>query len=389
MPKAKKVFVLNFSGNNISYLQPRDYFKHTSYLDLSNSQLLNITDNAWLQLSNVDQIYLHNNLLTTIPSVANISNFKFTVLSLHNNPLSCSCDQAWLKTYMNSVYDRLHNPLAILCHSPPRLKGRGIFTINDAEFCRDPIVSSVDNNTQIVSTISIISVITAVVFVAVFILIRVFRVKVFSTLGYHLFDRDECEGEEMDYDVFLAFAHEDTVQAKKLLAVLELNSCKVCFHQRDFPPGETIMNNIIESIYKSKRVLCLISLNFLLSQYCMEEFDIALCNSIQLKRRRVIAIMSGQFHFPENDEECLNGTEEQMEERILLSGQQFSDQSASSRERFLSLKNFISRHTYVDCESEDWKEQLLYGMPVKRCYGTYNYCTLITVSNLLDPLHFT
>jgi len=128
------------------------------------------------------------------------------------------------------------------------------------------------------------------------------------------------------------------------------------------------MNNIIESIYKSKRVLCLISLNFLISKYCMEEFDIALCNSIHLKRSRVIAIMSSQFHFPENNEEHLSRTEKQTE---LLLEHQFSDRSASSRERFLSLENFISRHTYIDCDSGDWKQQLLYAMPAKRCYGMY------------------
>jgi len=66
-----------------------------------------------------------------------------------------------------------------------------------------------DNNTLIVSTISIISVTIAVAFVAMFILIRVFRVKVHSTFGVYFFDRDECDGIQMDYDVFLAFAHED------------------------------------------------------------------------------------------------------------------------------------------------------------------------------------
>jgi len=381
MPETQKVFVLDFSGNNISHLQPRDYFRHTAYLDLSNSQLINIADDAWLQLINVDKIYLHDNLLTTIPSVENISNFQFSVLSLYNNPLSCSCNQAWLKMSLNSVYDRLQIPSAILCHSPPRLKGRAIFTIKDEEFCNEP------TDTQIVNTISIISAVIAVVlFIAVFVIFRTFRVKVFSTLGVHFFDRDECEGEEMDYDVFLAFAHEDTVQARELLTFLQFNSCKVCFHQRDFKAGESIIDNIIQSIYKSKRVLCLISVDFLRSGYCIEEFDVALSRSIQLRRRRVIAIMSGQFHFPAKAEECLSETE-QTEEGIVLLDNASSNRSASSRERFRSLESFLSRHTYIDCESGDWKQQLLYAMPVKRSYGMLP--KLLTSTYLLGPLHFT
>jgi len=63
-------------------------------------------------------------------------------------------------------------------------------------------------------------------------------------LGVHSFDRDKCEGEEMNYDVFLAFAHDNKFKARQLLAFLEKNSYKVCFHQRDFIPGQLVLDNI-------------------------------------------------------------------------------------------------------------------------------------------------
>jgi len=79
MPNTRMSYKLCFANNNISHLRPREFFLNTLFLDLSDSKLQNISNDAWLQLQNVDKIYLYNNLLTNIPTVANISNFKFSV----------------------------------------------------------------------------------------------------------------------------------------------------------------------------------------------------------------------------------------------------------------------------------------------------------------------
>jgi len=46
-------------------------------------------------------------------------------------------------------------------------------------------------------------------------------------------------------------------------------------------------------------VLCLISEKFLASDYCMEEFNIALTRSKKIKRQRIVIMMLSQFTFPE------------------------------------------------------------------------------------------
>ena len=81
---------------------------------------------------------------------------------------------------------------------------------------------------------------------------------------FHPFDRDECAGEDMDYDVFLCCSSEDyRPDAYSLVDMLEANGYKVCFHERDFQPGDTIDNNMSRAIERSKRTVCLMTIHFI------------------------------------------------------------------------------------------------------------------------------
>jgi len=375
--RAKKQYELDFSGNNISALQTRNFFRDAIHLDLSHSRLKIISADAWSELESVDKIYLNDNLLTTIPFVVNLSNFSFTTLSLYNNPLSCACDHLWFKSMLLTVIDRLEHPNAMNCDSPKRLKGRIIFNVDDANFCNDTetspeeIISKETNLNAVIIPIAVGFALAALI-LASLLISRNFRFKFYTKFGVHPFDLDECDAEEIDYDVFISYAHEDSIQAREILTYLEQNYCHVCFHQRDFIIGETIINNILDAVSKSKRVLCLISENFLASSWCMEEFHVALTHSVKLKRQRIIAILISQFKFPNtSDEECSSDNEHLAQEDNPGSfSSSFSSSSSSSSfhcdKRFLSLKNFTDRHTYIVLGSPDWKQRLLYAMPVQR-----------------------
>ena len=49
----------------------------------------------------------------------------------------------------------------------------------------------------------------------------------------------------------------------RILELLESNGYRVCYHERDFLAGAPIMDNMIQSIKRSKRTVCLLSTNFL------------------------------------------------------------------------------------------------------------------------------
>jgi len=90
------------------------------------------------------------------------------------------------------------------------------------------------------------------------------REKCYKKWKFHPFDRDECVGEDMDYDVFLCCSSEDEdPHALRIVDLMESNGYRVCYHERDFLPGSLITDNMIQSVERSKRTVCLISDNFL------------------------------------------------------------------------------------------------------------------------------
>jgi len=131
-------FDLRFSGSNLKYLESRDYFVDTYRLDVSNSQIETVTDEAWRLLQRTDQVDLSGNLLSTLPRLLQVENITFRWIALHGNPLSCECDQRWLADWLKSLGGSLHQPDSVVCHSPSWLAQRSILSLNSDDYCRNP-----------------------------------------------------------------------------------------------------------------------------------------------------------------------------------------------------------------------------------------------------------
>jgi len=70
-------FDLRFTGSDLKYLESRDYFADTYRLDVSNSQIETVTDEAWRLLQRTDQVDLSGNLLSTLPRLLQTENITF------------------------------------------------------------------------------------------------------------------------------------------------------------------------------------------------------------------------------------------------------------------------------------------------------------------------
>ncbi|KAK3094129.1 hypothetical protein FSP39_024480 [Pinctada imbricata] len=83
--------------------------------------------------------------------------------------------------------------------------------------------------------------------------------------------------EDFTYDAFVIYPEEDSdfVHDKLLPKLENENNLRVCIHPRDFQPGKSIIENIVESIANSKRVFAVISQNFNQSKWCNFELLIA------------------------------------------------------------------------------------------------------------------
>ncbi|XP_067847862.1 toll-like receptor 2 [Heptranchias perlo] len=78
------------------------------------------------------------------------------------------------------------------------------------------------------------------------------------------------------YDAFVSYSEMDSEWVETFL-VRELESAHppltLCLHKRDFIPGKWIIDNIIESIEKSRKTLFVLSQHFVQSEWCKYELD--------------------------------------------------------------------------------------------------------------------
>ena len=87
------------------------------------------------------------------------------------------------------------------------------------------------------------------------------------------------DGNHYTYSAFISCDHRDCKYfiIRRLLPVLETEETrlKFCIAQRNFLVGGTILDNIMRSMRRSRKVICVISPYFLQSKWCKEELLIA------------------------------------------------------------------------------------------------------------------
>ncbi len=82
---------------------------------------------------------------------------------------------------------------------------------------------------------------------------------------------------EFKYHAFIIYSQEDShwVTGKLLPFLEEKNRLKCCIHYRDFTPGKPFQECMAESVYNSHKIIAVLSGNFLKSNYCSYELNIA------------------------------------------------------------------------------------------------------------------
>ncbi len=336
-------FNLNLQHNNITSVEPREYYRHVNKTDLSYNRISDVSIQALEQLRNIQKLYLHNNKLKTMPQEVQQLSFPFLQsLSLHDNPWNCFCDNdLWFKHWLQNHSSVLLTPAAINCAQPSYLEGRSLLEVSDHDFCHDPAQEA--RTVSIAISVSIIGVLLLVVIIPVLIL-YCNRKTVYQKYKWHLFDWDECEGEKKQYDIFLSSAEEDRAWVEVLLQQLECHGFRVLYHRRDFRPGMPITENIGKAIDASKRTLCVLTPNFVKSHMCMWEFSTALNIDLQEKRHRLI---------------------------ILYKEMVTHDNLGTS------MRDYLRNFTYIEPDSEHFTINLMYSLPVRK-FGSSALTTFLT-----------
>ncbi|XP_066577219.1 toll-like receptor 12 [Amia ocellicauda] len=101
-------------------------------------------------------------------------------------------------------------------------------------------------------------------------------------------------GRRYQFDAFVSYCGKDEDWVlEELLPNLEQRGppfLRLCLHSRDFQPGKDVVDNITDSIYSSRRTLCVVSRHSLQSGWCSLEMRLATYR-LQVERRDVLMLL--------------------------------------------------------------------------------------------------
>lgn len=92
------------------------------------------------------------------------------------------------------------------------------------------------------------------------------------------------------HHVFISYSSTDDRWTHSIINQLELHRLQVCYHERDFIPGRTVLENMSECIQESQKVLLVLSQEFVRSRWCLLEANMSLFRDC-LERKPIIPVL--------------------------------------------------------------------------------------------------
>uniref|UniRef100_A0AAY5ELG9 TIR domain-containing protein n=1 Tax=Electrophorus electricus TaxID=8005 RepID=A0AAY5ELG9_ELEEL len=269
-----------------------------SYLDLSYCNLDQLDMDFFNKAINLKELHLSNNKIKFIPSGWKSYNLKslsldgnsFGIISMSyfkemptleqlragNNPYHCTCELHVFiqETTVQGKVNITDWPEDYKCYHPENLLNTMISHYFPGHVACD------------IRLIVIISVVTTASIVLFVMLMCYFlNVPWYAKATYQIIRakyRAHKEGGrlsvEYSFHAFISYSHSDAEWVRdQLLSYLE--NCqppyRICIHERDFTPGKWIIDNIIQNIENSCKVIFVLSHHFVNSEWCNYELYFA------------------------------------------------------------------------------------------------------------------
>ncbi|CAI9719067.1 toll-like receptor 13 [Octopus vulgaris] len=215
------------------------------------------------------------NVNKTLFSPLLFSNKKLK-FDLSHNPFVCDCNILWFRDWMKRNPRRILDHRRYLCNGPGALRHTHLEKYSVSwEYCEnrgDP------------STIAVTGVAVAVlsiIFVILAILSYTKRWSIRLCIYQSLIRKRKYKALVNDgrykYDAFVCYCSADAnwVLNKLLPIIEEENHFNLCLHDRDFLVGNDIVDNIVDSMQQSRKVVLVLSNDFAQSSWCQFEASIA------------------------------------------------------------------------------------------------------------------
>ncbi|XP_056142988.1 toll-like receptor 18 [Lampris incognitus] len=268
-------------------------------LDLSYCSLDQLDMTYFEKTTNLKELLLSGNKIKFIPSQWRMASLQaltldgnsFGLISMEsfqdmpqlsqlkagNNPYHCTCEiHAFIQGTMSKRKINLTDwPDSYKCYHPEALLNTVISNYFPGHVACD------------IRLVIIISVATTATVVLILMLIcYLFDVPWYTKATYQILrakyrahKEKAVEGREIfTYHAFISYSHSDADWVRdQLLPCMEnnRNPYRLCIHERDFMPGKWIIDNIIENIESSRKVIFVLSRHFVNSEWCNYELYFA------------------------------------------------------------------------------------------------------------------
>ncbi|XP_019906438.3 toll-like receptor 13 [Esox lucius] len=222
-----------------------------------------------------------------------LASLKYLVLyELH---LFCSCDNAWLTAWAKrnrQVEVILTSIRHIMWDNLTCLSDNGIDTPNFVKYTEANCTTEID---FILFTVTGLGVLFFMLVVFLHNMSGHYLLPLYHiTLGWLSEAMRSNTRGRYDYDTFVSYSGKDELWVvEELLPNLEQRGppfLNLCLHSRDFQLGKDIVENITDSLYRSRHTLCLVSRHYLRSNWCSLELKLATAR-LQVEQRDILLLV--------------------------------------------------------------------------------------------------
>ena len=267
---------LNLENTRLNHLSSEmlSTFPNLTNLLLNRNLLTALSDSVFDQLGQLKHLDLGRNQIRAIShnTFSAVTRSRLKSMDLSGNPFTCSCDLLWFQDWLVSNPSLFKKSWTTYdCHNLPDTSLQHFHL--PAQACMISQSASI----MIIGSISFVIITMTVVF-------SVFRFRWhLRLLLYEAFRgrgdvrRRRLEMGHFDYDIFVSYDSGDLPWVRQHL-VPELEGhlgLRLCVHERDFLVGGNIVDNIADSVERSKKVMMLFSNTFVQSQWC--QFELTFC----------------------------------------------------------------------------------------------------------------
>lgn len=268
----------------------RSNFPELEHIDLSHNQLTSIDFEKPGKKPLIVNLSYNAIFIVTQSDLAKLqSSYPGLVVNIRNNPFVCNCSQQDFVSFLKEEYGDWIGQYAYLQHakcSGP-LSKKWQYLKDQKDLCKVDLIKLLYVSLPLLT----------VCFVVLLVLVRFrreIRVVVSTRITSRFRSNQTTCFREKDFDAFVSYSSMDEKWVYDILCRRLENTVygfKLCLHHKHFVPGAYILDNIIDSVERSRHTLMILSPNFLESEWCILEFRKAFHQGLVEKNRHLIVVM--------------------------------------------------------------------------------------------------